>query len=423
MTSVVALVDCNNYYVSCERVFNPRLVGRPVVVLSNNDGNAVARSNEAKSLGIEMGVPVFQIRDLIEREGVFVLSSNYTLYGDMSARVREVLSKFTPELEVYSIDECFLNLAGFEVSALEVYGREIKETVERWTGIPVSVGIAETKSLAKIAQKVAKKSAKAGGVLNLMGSPHVDAALARVDVGDVWGVGTAYEKLLKESGIQTALDLKHAPEHWIQAHMTVNGRRIVKELNGVACITLELAPPPKKMIGTSRGFGVLVEDLESLQEAIAAYTTRAAEKARSQGQAVKAMNVWVATDTFRHEPQYSNAASIELPVATAHTPTLVTLARKAVASLYKRGYRYKRVGIMFPELVPLNQVQENLFWSPSKAASMGLMRVVDQVNGAMGAGTLRLAAEGFVHRWATRFERKSPCYTTRWSDMPVARAG
>jgi len=419
MGTVVALVDCNNFYVSCERVFNPRLDGRPVVVLSNNDGNIVARSNEAKALGIEMGAPAFELRQLIEREQVFVFSSNYTLYGDMAARVRDVLSRFTPELEIYSIDECFLNLAGIE--ELEAYGREIKETVERWTGIPVSVGIAETKSLAKIAQKVAKKSTKAAGVLNLVGSPHVDQALARVDVGDVWGVGPAYEKLLKENGIQTALDLKHAPETWIRAHMTVTGHRIVRELNGQPCIPLELAPPPKKMIGTSRGFGILIEDLQGLQEAITSYTTRSAEKARAQGQAVKTMLVWVATDRFRNDPQYSNAATVEIPVATDHTPTLVALARKAVEKLYRKGYRFKRVGVLFQELVPLDQVQTNLFWKAPAAASKALMRVVDQVNGAMGAGTLRLAAEGFTHRWATRFERKSPCYTTRWVELPHAR--
>ncbi len=362
------------------------------------------------------------MKELIEKNGVYVLSSNYTLYGDMAARVQEVLRQFTPEMEIYSIDECFLNLTANQTNELTDNGREIKETVERWTGIPVTVGIAPTKSLAKIANKIAKKSPKAAGVLNLVNSPYVDQALARVDVGDVWGVGEAYEKLLKESGIQSALDLKHAPEHWVRTHMTVVGHRIVRELNGEPCIPLELIPPPKKMIGTSKGFGILIEDLQSLQEAVATYTARAAEKARAQGQAVKSLTVWVATNPFNHDPQYSNAVSVELPVATDHTPTLTRLAGRAVEKLYRKGYRYKRVGVLFPKLVPVDQVQQNLFWSEPLAAQKALMRVVDQVNGDMGAGTLRLAAEGIGQRWQTRFERKSPCYTTRWSDMPVARA-
>jgi DNA polymerase V len=368
MEKAVALVDCNNFYVSCERIFRPRLEGRPVVVLSNNDGNVVARSNEAKALGIEMGAPVHLMKDLIKTHGVFVLSSNYTLYGDMSERVKEVLGKFTNEVEPYSIDECFLNLSGFEPGRLDSYGREIKETVERWTGIPVTVGIALTKCLAKIANKIAKKSLRAAGVLNLVGSPYMDQALARVDVGDVWGVGQAYETLLKESGILTALDLKHAPEHWIRSHMTIVGHRIVKELNGESCIPLTLIPPPKKMIGTAKGFGILIEDLQSLQEAVATYTARAAAKVRAQSQAVKTMTVWVATNHYNHDPQYSNAVSVELPVATDHTPTLAKLASQAVERLYKKGNRYKRVGVLFPQLVQVDQIQQNLFWSEPAAS-------------------------------------------------------
>ena len=419
----IALVDCNNFYVSCERVFNPRLERRPVVVLSNNDGNVVARSNEAKAIGIEMGAPVHLMRDLIKQHGVFVLSSNYTLYGDMASRVQEALRQFTPKLEIYSIDECFLDLSGFETKDLTDYGREIKATVERWTGIPVTVGIAATKSLAKIANKIGKKSVKAAGFLNLAGSPYLDEALARVPVGDIWGVGGAYERLLIESGIHTALDLKHAPEHWVRTKMTVVGHRIVRELNGEACITLELAPPPKKMIGTSKGFGVLIEDLQSLQEAISDLRSRAAEKARTQGQAVQTMTIWVATNPFNHDPQYSDAVSVEMPVATNHTPILAKLACQAVERLYKKGYRYKRVGVLFSKLVPVDQVQQNLFWSEPVAAQKALMRVVDQINGTMGAGTLRLAAAGLAQGWKTKFEHKSPCYTTRWLDMPVVRAG
>ena len=435
----VALVDCNNFYASCERVFNPRLYGRPVVVLSNNDGNVVARSQEAKALGIEMGVPVFQVRKLIGEKGVFVLSSNYTLYADMSDRVRAALREFTPELEAYSIDECFLNLSGFEPRGLDTYCREIKAAVEQWTGIPVSIGVGETKSLAKIANKIAKKSQKAGGVLNLAASPYVDEALRRVPIGDVWGVGWAYESFFRANGITTALGFKKAPQAFIRQRMGVVGVRILKELNGIPCLPLELVPPPKKMIGTSKGFGILTESKEDLKEAVCAYVTRAAEKARQGNQAVKVMSVWVSTDPFRNDPQYCDSVTVELPVATNTTPTLAKLATQAVDRLYKKGYRYKRVGVLFQgdrflhrsrlvgvlfqELVPADGVQQHLFWSPDAAGEKALMTVVDQINGRMGAGTVRFAQEGFSHHWGTRFEYKSPCYTTRWNELPIARAG
>lgn len=422
MTHAVALVDCNNFYVSCERVFNPRLEKRPVVVLSNNDGCVVARSNEAKALGIAMGVPLFHIREVIEKNGVAVFSSNYTLYGDMSSRVKAVLSRFTPELENYSIDEAFLNLAGFQPAALPEYGREIKTEVERWTGIPVTVGIGTTKSLAKIANKVAKKSARAAGVLNLVESPFLDQALARVDVGDVWGVGSAYERLLVENGIRTALDLKNAPESWIRSRMGVVGVRIVKEFNGIPCIPLELIPPAKKVIGRAMGFGQLLESLEDLKEAAARYTALAAEKARKDKQAVKNMTIFLETNRFKAEPQYGNAVSIELPVATDHTPTLVKYAQAGVEKLYRKNYRYKRIGILFQQLVPRDQIQENLFVAPVDGRLPLLMRVIDQLNEVQGSGTIRFASEGVDQKWQARAERRSPRYTTRWADIPVARA-
>jgi DNA polymerase V len=416
----IALVDCNNFYVSCQRVFEPKLSGRPVVVLSNNDGNVIARSNEAKAF-VEMGSPLFKIKDLIKEHGIHVFSSNYALYGDMSARVKEVLARFSPKAENYSIDESFLDLSGFEHKDLDSYGREIKETVEQWTGIPVSVGIGETKSLAKISNKIAKRSAKASGVLNLVGSPYLDKALSQVDVGDVWGIGEAYETLLKQSGMPTALDLKHAPEHWVKTKLTVVGQRIVRELNGEQCIPLELIPPDKKMIGSAKGFGVLIEDMETMQEAIANFTTRSAEKVRAQKMAVKTMTVWVSTDTFRNEPQYQNAVDIELPVATDHTPTLVRFARAAISKIYKKSYRYKRVGILFNELIPADQVQGNLFWETPRNDDKVLMRVVDQLNGQFGRGTIRFLAQGVSDHWKTKFQFKSPSYTTRWSDIPIAR--
>jgi DNA polymerase V len=421
MKTVFALVDCNNFYVSCERVFNPRLEHRAVIVLSNNDGSVIARSNEAKALGIPMGVPFFHIKELINKNNVAVFSSNYTLYGDMSARIKKTLSSFAPDLEAYSIDECFLNLSAVPAGRLAEYGQEIRKTIFRWTGIPVSVGIGETKSLAKIANKVAKKSEKALGVLNLVESPHVDVALARIPVGDVWGVGQAYEKLLMENGIDTALALKGAPEHWIRANMGVVGVRIIKELNGVSCIPLELIPPAKKMIGRAMGFGTKIESLEDLKAAAASYTALAAEKLRKDKQAVKSLTVFVETNRHRPEPQYGNALSVDLPVATDQTPQIVKYVQAGVERLFRKGYIYKRVGVLFKELVPIDQVQGNLFAARPNDRLPALMRLVDQVNHLSGSGTLKYASEGVDKKWAARAERQSPHYTTRWSDIPVAR--
>jgi len=420
---IVGLVDCNNFYVSCERLFNPRLARLPVVVLSNNDGCVVARSNEAKALGIQMGVPAHTIRNTLTDNHVAVFSSNYALYMDMSARVKEVLSQFTPQLEKYSIDECFLNLSSVPADELDAYGRRIKITVERWTGIPVSVGIASTKCLAKLANKIAKKSEKARGVLNLYESPFLDKALEQTDVGDIWYVGPAYERMLKENGISTARELRDAPEHWVKSRMTVVGARIQSELKGISCIPLELIPPAKKMVGTAQGFGVLIESLEELLEAAATRASEEALKLRKEKLAVKELTVWVQTNHFNQDPQYGDAIEIDLPVATNNTSVLIGCVRAAVEKLYKNGYRYKRIGINATKLEPEDTVQGNLFFKPEDGRKPVLMRVIDQLNELKGAGTIRMASVGINQRWLTRFERKSPAYTTRISDIPVARVG
>jgi DNA polymerase V len=420
---VVALVDCNNFYVSCERVFNPRLLRRPVVVLSNNDGIVVARSNEAKALGIQMGTPIHTIRDLVEEHGVVAFSSNYALYYDMSDRVREVLAQFSPQLEKYSIDECFLNLSGVSTEELPEYGRRIKTQVERWTGIPVSVGIASTKCLAKVANKIAKKSEKARGVLSLYQSTYLDRALETFDVGDLWYVGEAYERMLKENGISTALQLRDAPEQWVRSRMTVVGARIQSELRGISCIPLELIPPAKKMIGTAQGFGILLETLEELKEAAATRASEEALKLRNQKQAVAELTVWVQTNPFGRDPQYGDAITVELPVATNDTSRLIKYVVSAVEKLYKKGYRYKRIGINATRLVPEDSVQGNLFFKPEDPRRPVLMRVVDQLNALKGDGTIRMATVGLNQRWLTRFEKRSPHYTTNLKDVPIARAG
>lgn len=419
---VVALVDCNNFYVSCERVFNLKLAGKPVLVLGNNDGIVVARSNEAKVLGIPMGAPVFKYQPLIRRHDVQVFSSNYALYGDMSQRVIETLQQFSPEVEVYSIDEAFLNLSGFTRTSLTDYGRRVSATVKQWTGIPVSVGIAETKTLAKIANRHAKQATESAGVFDLTTWPDRDSLLARVPVEDVWGIGAAHARRLKRQGITTALGLRGADDHWIRKQMGVVGLRTVQELRGTSCLPLEQCPPPKQGITCSRSFGRPVTTLAEMREAVAAYTARAAEKLRGEHLAAAALTVFLTTNPFTDESQYSNALTLRLPVATDVTTDLLHLALKSVESIYRDGYRYKKAGVMLLGLVPVGQVQANLFECTDRERSTRLMRAVDAVNTRQGADTVRFAAAGLTRRWRTRFARRSPAYTTRWHEIPQVQA-
>ena len=423
MDKIFALVDCNNFYVSCERVFDFTLRDRPVVVLSNNDGLVIARSNEAKALGFKMGDAVFQMHDLIKEHQVAVMSSNYALYYDLCDRVREVLSHFSPRIEKYSIDECFLDLSGIAKEELEDYGRRIKAKVEKWTGIPVSVGIGATKCLAKLANKLAKKSVKARGVLDVYKSPHLEKALEATDVGDLWGVGQAYEGMLKSNGINNALEFRNAPDHWVRSRMTVVGARIQSELKGVSCIGLEEIPPLQKMVGTAQGFGMLIDTLEELKEAAATYANKEAIKLRKQKQCVKELVVWVQTNSFGRDPQYGNKAEIVFPVATNDPSLIIKKVVNAVEMLYKKGYRYKRIGLNATKLELENCVQEHLFVKPEDTKRQNLLRVVDQLNEVSGAGTIRTASVVIDARWMTRFSKQSPHYTTKVKDIPIARVG
>lgn len=420
--SIVALVDCNNFYVSCERVFNPMLEGVPTVVLSNNDGCVVARSEEAKALGIRMTVPLFKIKDLVKVHNVQALSSNYTLYGDMSARVMEILSQFTPEREQYSIDESFLNLTGLPCPDLTEYGREMRATVRACTGIPVSVGIAETKTLAKVANRLAKKSRKAGGTLNLVGSPYVEEALKRTAVEDVWGVGPQYAKLLRRHRIENALQLRDAPDAWVKQHMTIVGLRMVHELRGIPCIPLELAPPPKKGLCVSRSFGHPIETLVEMEEAVATYAARATGKVRKEKRAATSLVITLETNPFKPaEPQYFNSYLLEFPTPTQSTPEVIHMALEALRKIFRPGYKYKRAGVLFPELVPEDQVQASLFDLVDRDRSRTLMTAVDQVQKKQGRNILAFAAQG-SQRWQTRFEHRTPRYTTRWDELLRVKA-
>ena len=421
MSAVYALVDCNNFYVSCERVFDPSLRNRPVVVLSNNDGNAVARSNEAKELGIPFGAPFHSLKGRIREHNIAVFSSNYTLYGDMSRRVMDVLGGLTPEMEIYSIDEAFLRPGYGRHSE---WGREVRETVLQWTGIPVSVGLAQTKTLAKLASRLAKKDPACCGVFNMDARPDIDSILDGADAGDVWGVGRQYSDLLRRHGICSARQLRDAPDRWVKKKMTITGLRTVYELRGVPCISLDEMPGTKKAIVSSRSFGRPVTDEAELREAVAAYVTRGAEKLRGQGSAASCVTVFITTNPFRKEdPQYSNSVSYSLPSPSSYTPRLIHCALRLLGVIFRQGYSYKKAGVMFTGIVPVEDAQPDLFSRHRDTEkTRSLMSTVDHVNAAMGRGTLTFAAEGRTRPWQMRRAFLSSRYTTHWKEIPVVRA-
>jgi DNA polymerase V len=422
MPPIFALVDCNNFYASCERVFNPKLNGQPIVVLSNNDGCVVARSNEAKALGIGMGVPEFQIRPLLRAHRVQVFSSNYTLYGDMSQRVMETLEQFSPDVEVYSIDEAFLSLVGFEPRGLLEHGRLIRRTVPQWTGIPVSVGIAETKTLAKIANRIAKRTPDTGGVFDLLTCSDREALLGRVAVEDVWGIGPNHARLLKQHGITTARQLAGTDDQWIRKRMGIVGLRLVMELRGVSCLDLEQCPSPKQSLTCSRAFGKLINTLAEMQEAVSVYTSRVAEKLRCERLAATVLTVCLTTNEFKEGPQYSNALTLRLPVVTDSTSELIGCALQGIRAIYRDGYLYKKAGVMLTGLVPVSQTQADLFDSRDRMKSKRLMSALDSINDRWGASTLHYASSGITKAWKTQFHRRSPAYTTDWDALPVVTA-
>ncbi len=426
-SSAIALVDCNNFYVSCERVFQPKLEAKPVVVLSNNDGCVISRSNEAKALGIKMGDPLFKIHDLIRRARVRFFSSNYALYGDLSQRVMNTLSHFTPDLEVYSIDEAFLNLSGISDSPhddLTTYGQRIRNTVRQWTGIPVSVGIAESKTLAKIANRIAKRTESLNGVFDLRAAPNRDAILETVEVKDLWGIGTRYAYRLNQRGIYTTRQFRDCDERWVEKELAMGivGVRMVYELRGIPCLPLELCPPPKKEIVSSRSFGRPIESLEEMREATASYVSRAAEKLRRQHSLASEMTLYIMTNPFKDEPQYYNSAYIRFPAATCNTSELIHYALDRLEYLYRPGYRYKKSAVMLGGLLPDKAIQTCLFDEDEKRVrNFQLMRTLDEINHKMGADTIHYAVTGIQQKWQMRRSYRSPAYTTRWKEIPRIR--
>lgn len=421
----IALVDCNNFYISCERVFNPKLEGKPVVVLSNNDGCAVARSAEAKALGIKMAEPWFKLEKLAKRHGIIAFSSNYALYGDMSARVMSVLSTFSPKQEIYSIDECFLDLEGFVPQSLEHYGQTIRQTVKQYVGIPVCVGIAQTKTLAKLANHCAKKGyAGSNGVCDFgrFAENERTELFARIPVGDVWGVGKRIAEKLEGFGLNTVEKLRCANPERIRQRFSVVLERTVRELNGLPCIELDEVAAPRQQIMVSRSFGTPVMNLAELTESVAYFTTRAAEKLRLDGSVTSSLCVHILTNPFNEtEPQYQSSKVVPLMRPTDDTTKLVNAAIKGLNEIYRADYRYKKSGVLLMALQPKESIQPTLFDDPvEQFRSDNLMRVMDSINQKMGQGTLTIAASGISQQWAMRRENKSPNYTTEWVELPEA---
>jgi DNA polymerase V len=419
----VALIDCNSFYVSCERVFNASIAKQAVIVLSNNDGCIVSLSAEAKRLGLKRGQPIFQHKDIIAKHHVHIFASNYSLYADMSARVMSVLKTFSSSVEVYSIDEAFLDLSHVDDVDLTEYARTIKARVWQHTSIPVSVGIGSTKCLAKMAIEVVKQHPEYSGVLDVtrLVEDDVDQFLVQVPVEDVWGIGRKYSLFLNNYGIQTARDLKYADEKWIRRHLTVTGERIVLELRGISCMPLETEQPPKQGIMCAKTFGREVTSREELEEAVATYTARVAEKLRQQDSLAGALTVFIRTNTFNTNiPQYSNSFTIQLPYPTAFTPDLIAHALKGLKAMYRKGFSYKKCGVSLSKITPLDVVQPDLFgeYSINDHTRQGrLMFIVDAMNRIYGRDTLFFAAQGITRSWAMRQMHLSARFTTRWSDI------
>ena len=417
----IALADCNNFYVSCERVFNPKLENRPTIVLSNNDGCVVARSPEVKALGIPMGVPVFKIQQAIARHRIQVFSSNYALYGDMSGRVMNLYQQECPAVEVYSIDEAFLDWSGHSNQRLK-QGHDLRQKVKQYTGIPISIGIGATKVLAKIANRIAKQYSQYQGVFDLDQSDEKERILTQTAVEDIWGINHRLGKRLRCQGINTAYDLREAEPTLVHKLMGIIGSRLQLELQGKSCIALALTIPPKKETCVSRSFGQAVTHWQGIQEAIACYTTRAAEKLRKQQQAANAITVFIRTSPY--DPNhYSQSITQGLTEATHFTPTLITIALEAAAKIYRDGYRYRKAGVIMRELVSIQHQQKSLWTNDSEQIRQKkLMQVLDQVNQKMGKNTLTLAATGIKCSWSMRRNNCSPAYTTDWQQLPLVYA-
>ena len=419
-TKKIALVDCNSFYVSCERLFKPHILKKPVVVLSNNDGCIISRSSEAKALGIKMGDPYFKAKEIIVKNNVYVFSSNYSLYGDMSRRVMRILRYLAPEIEIYSIDEAFLDLSGIPHGMILSFGKKIRETILQWTGIPVSIGMAKTKTLSKIANHIAKK--QKSGIVNLIDVENIDSVLEKIQINDVWGIGRQMSKFYIKHGIHNAKQLKNMPNTWIRKNSNILGSKTAMELRGIACINLETYQAKRKSCCVSRSFGEKVRDFQTLAESVASYALNAAEKIRSESLLTKTITIFIRTSPFQSKKIfYSNSKTIDFPVATDNSIEIVKNALEGLKSIFKKGYKYQKTGIILSGLLD-SEKTHNLFSSTKESKIKNLMKSIDYTNYKYGRSTLSIADAGINKKWKIRRQFSSKIDTADFYRLPTIRA-
>jgi len=417
----IALVDCNSFYVSCERLFNPSIIKKPVVVLSNNDGCVISRSNESKALGIKMGEPYFKVKKIVEKNNIKIFSSNYALYGDISRRVMKTLKQFSPQMEIYSIDEAFLNLSSIKDKDLLEHGNIIRKTILKWTGIPTSIGIASTKTLSKAANYVAKKEKT--GVINFNNSKQIDAYLAKIEINNVWGVGRQLTKFYIKNGINTAYQLKNISNAWIKKNTNVFGSRTAMELKGISCISLEPFQEKRKNCCVSRSFGRKVTRLEELKESISTHCLNAAEKIRLDNQTTKRITVFIRTSPFQNNKNYyANSKDVDLPIGTNDSIELIKQALIALKYIYKKGYRYQKTGIILSGLNDIEIYRKNLFSTINdEEKRKKLMKAIDYTNIKYGRQALSVAQAGIKKKWNIRRQHYSKIDTSSFNFLPTIK--
>ena len=417
-----ALVDCNNFYASCERIFQPTLEGKPIAILSNNDGCVIARSNEAKALGLPMGAPAHKFSSFFKQHNVQVFSSNYPLYGDMSQRVMEVLRQFTPELEVYSIDEAFLHFEGFDQYDMNAYAQQMRKRVRKWTGMPVSIGLGPSKGLAKVANRVAKKFAdKTKGVYVIDSDEKRIKALKWLPIADVWGIGRQYARRLAFNDVKTAYDFTQLSDEWVRKNMSVVGLRLKKDLEGTASIPMELTTPAKKAIATTRSFETLIDSYEEMRERISTFATLCAEKLRAQGSSCHAVYVFVRSNPFMPDlPQYRNGTLLGMPFATQSSLSISKYALKGLEQIYKSGIQYKKAGVMVTGIVPKTALQLTLF-DGEDTRHDALMQQIDSLHRKFGPHKIKLANQDLSRTFKMKQAHLSPRYTTDIQDIITVR--
>jgi len=418
-TRKIALVDCNSFYVSCERLFKPRILKKPVVVLSNNDGCIISRSSEAKALGIKMGDPYFKAKETIIKNNVYVFSSNYSLYGDISRRIMRILKYLVPNIEIYSIDEAFLDLSSIPNNMISSFGKKIRDTILQWTGIPTSIGIAKTKTLSKVANHIAKK--QKSGIVNLIGIENIDSILEKIKINDIWGVGKQTSKFYIKHGINNAKQLKNMSSNWIKNNSNVLASRTAMELRGISCIDLETYQAKRKSCCVSRSFGEKVENFQILAESIASHSLNAAEKIRSESLLTKTITIFIRTSLFQNKKIfYSNSKTIDFPIATDNSIEIVKNALEGLKSIFKKGYRYQKAGIILSGLLDSKKTH-NLFSSSKEKRIKSLMKSIDYTNYRYGRSTLSLADAGLNKKMNIRRKYFSKIDTANFDCLPIVK--